>query len=59
MKITHPTIGVNDPDFKYRTGADVQATWRRFGWTPLPPRPLAPQEKPLEVPLKPLRVVRK
>ncbi|CAB4214478.1 hypothetical protein UFOVP1457_44 [uncultured Caudovirales phage] len=59
MKKTLPTLGVNDSDFKYRTGADVQATWRRFGWTPLPVRPEALQEKPIDAPLKPLRVVRK
>jgi hypothetical protein len=29
-----PTTHVTDPDFKYQRGADVQATWRRFGWIP-------------------------
>ena len=29
-----PTTHVTHPDFKYQRGADVQATWRRFGWTP-------------------------
>lgn len=33
-KITHPTIPVGHPDYKWTSGADVQATWRRFGWTP-------------------------
>lgn len=33
-KITYPTIPVGHPDYKWTSGADVQATWRRFGWTP-------------------------
>jgi hypothetical protein len=44
-KITYPTIPVGHPDYKWTSGADVQATWRRFGWkptfgnvfTPIPP----------------------
>lgn len=33
-KITYPTIPVDHPAYKWTSGADVQATWRRFGWTP-------------------------
>jgi len=29
-----PTHRVTDFKFSYQRGADVQATWRRFGWTP-------------------------
>jgi hypothetical protein len=29
-----PSIPASDPRFVWTTGADVQATWRRFGWTP-------------------------
>lgn len=29
-----PSIPADDPRFKWTPGADVQATWRRFGWTP-------------------------
>lgn len=29
-----PSIPADDPRFKWTRGADVQATWRRFGWTP-------------------------
>lgn len=29
-----PWIGVNHPDFKWVSGADVQKTWRKYGWTP-------------------------
>lgn len=34
VKITHPTVPVDHPDYKWTAGADVQATWRRFGWVP-------------------------
>lgn len=34
VKITYPTIPVGHPDYKWTSGADVQATWRRFGWKP-------------------------
>ena len=34
-KITHPSIPVGHPDYKWTSGADVQATWRRFGWKPV------------------------
>lgn len=30
---TVPLIPVGHPNFKWTSGADVQATWRRFGWT--------------------------
>lgn len=33
-RLTLPTIPASDPRFKWTAGADVQATWRRFGWTP-------------------------
>lgn len=33
-RIARPTIPWSDPRFKWTPGADVQATWRRFGWTP-------------------------
>ena len=44
---TVPFIPVGHPDFKWTSGADVQALWRKYGWTPpsekLPP---PPPEKP-------------
>lgn len=60
-KVTQPFIGVDHPDYKFTTGADVQATWRKYGWTPPSEyRPAPPPEKPaFEQPLKPLRMVRK
>jgi hypothetical protein len=38
-KRTEPTIPANDPRYVWTTGADVQATWKRFGWTPLSEKP--------------------
>lgn len=34
-KRTEPFIPVGHPDYQWTPGADVQATWRRFGWIPL------------------------
>ena len=33
-KRTNPTTPITDFKFTYQRGADVQATWRRFGWVP-------------------------
>ena len=33
-KLTIPHIPVGHPDYKWTSGADVQATWRKYGWTP-------------------------
>jgi len=32
-KVTLPSIPADDPRFIWTRGADVQATWKRFGWT--------------------------
>ena len=29
-----PLVPVGHPDFRWTPGADVQATWRRYGWVP-------------------------
>jgi hypothetical protein len=34
-KRTEPFVPVGHPDYVWTNGADVQATWRRFGWVPL------------------------
>jgi hypothetical protein len=34
-KRTEPSIPADDPRYVWTTGADVQATWKRFGWTPI------------------------
>lgn len=31
-RIVFPTIPAYDPRFKWTSGADVQKTWKRFGW---------------------------
>ena len=33
-KLTMPWIPVGHPEYKWTSGADVQATWRKYGWTP-------------------------
>lgn len=33
-KRTMPWIPVGHPDFKWTPGADVQALWMKYGWTP-------------------------
>jgi hypothetical protein len=32
--MTIPWIPVGHPDFKWSSGSDVQALWRKYGWTP-------------------------
>jgi hypothetical protein len=34
MKKTIPWTPVGHADFKWTSGSDVQATWRKYGWTP-------------------------
>lgn len=34
-KRTDPFIPVGHPNYQWTPGADVQATWRRYGWIPL------------------------
>ena len=40
---TEPTIPASHPLFKWTTGADVQATWKRFGWRPTGREPVYPE----------------
>ena len=49
-KRTEPTYHVTHPNFVYQRGADVQATWRRFGWVPPSEGKPAPAfvEKPMD-----------
>lgn len=54
-----PSLRTTDPRFVPTRGADVQATWRRFGWTPpsatmTPP----PPEKVPETHWEPMRRVK-
>lgn len=43
-KRTDPWVPVGHPAFKWTSGADVQATWRKYGWTP-------PSEKMIPPPI--------
>ncbi len=48
IKVTKPWIPVGHPKFKWSSGSDVQALWRKYGWTPpsekMTPPPVVPQE---------------
>ena len=33
-KRTDPWIPIGHPEYKWSSGANVQALWRRYGWTP-------------------------
>ena len=46
-KITHPWIPIGPPDFKWTSGADVQALWRKYGWTP-PSEHMTPPPMPTQ-----------
>lgn len=56
MKKTMPFIPVGHPDFKWTTGADVQATWRKYGWVPpsesMPPVPPEKERAPHWEPIR-------
>ena len=53
LKKTMPWIPVGHPDYKWSSGADVQALWRKHGWTPpsekMTPPPPPKQEAPAVV----------
>lgn len=48
IKVTKPWIPVGHPKFKWSSGSDVQALWRKYGWTPpseqMTPPPVVSQE---------------
>ena len=52
LKRTDPWIPASHPEFVWTPGANVQATWRRYGWVPssenmtLPPAVVAKEEPP-------------
>jgi hypothetical protein len=51
--MTNPWIPVGHPEYKWSSGADVQALWRKYGWTPpseqMTPPPVAKKEEPVWV----------
>jgi hypothetical protein len=55
-KLTRPWIPVGHPDFKWSSGSDVQALWRKYGWTPpsenITPPPPPPVKDPVFIELR-------
>lgn len=47
-KRTDPWVPVGHPDYIWTSGADVQRTWRKYGWVP----PSEGRPEPLPVPEK-------
>ena len=41
LRRTEPSVPVGHPNYIWTSGADVQATWKRFGWIPVSPTPYA------------------
>jgi hypothetical protein len=35
LRRVDPMIPVGHPDYKWTSGADVQKTWRKYGWEPV------------------------
>ena len=48
---------VPNKDFKWNSGADVQATWRKWGWAP-PSEKMAPPPPEKEVSFEKVRRVK-
>lgn len=53
-KVTRPWVHVEHKNYLWTSGADVQATWKRYGWTP---PSLTMEPPPPEKEIKPLKVV--
>lgn len=51
-KISYPSVP--NKDFKWSSGSDVQAIWKKFGWTP-PSESMVPPPPPVEKYIEPLR----
>jgi hypothetical protein len=52
--MTKPYIPVGHPDYKWSSGADVQALWRKYGWTP-PSEKMTPPPPEKEVTFEKVR----
>ena len=51
IKRTEPSVPITDKRFTPTRGADVQSTWRKFGWVPpseSKPEPVFVEKKPFE-----------
>jgi hypothetical protein len=50
IKVTKPWIPVGHPKYRWTSGADVQALWRKYGWAPpsekMTPPPVEQKEEP-------------
>lgn len=46
-----PTIPVGHPEYVWRSHADVQETWRRFGWVPPSGQNARPMLREVQQPL--------
>lgn len=61
-KKTIPWIPVGHPDYKWTSGADVQATWRKYGWVAPSGQPSMPvlgnEQEPEWAVKKPVRRVK-
>ncbi len=55
-----PITPVGHPNFKWTSGSDVQATWRKYGWTPpsekMTPPPVVQETPPWAQPKQVRRV---
>jgi hypothetical protein len=49
-KKTVPWIPVGHPEFKWTSGSDVQALWRKHGWTPPSEKLVSPPPAPVQEP---------
>lgn len=54
-KISYPSVPLKD--FKWSSGSDVQALWRKHGWTP-PSESMIPPPVPQEKYIEPIRRIR-
>jgi hypothetical protein len=52
-KISYPSVP--NKDFKWSSGSDVQAIWRKFGWTPPSEKMLPPPPEKFQEPLRRVR----
>jgi hypothetical protein len=62
LRKTLPWIPVGHPDYEWKSHADVQATWRKYGWVPPSGQPSMPVLReavvPVWVPLQQFRRVK-
>ena len=52
-KISYPSTPLKD--FKWESGSDVQALWRKHGWTPPSEKMTPPPPEKVDIPLRRVR----